>query len=55
MINLKDDSDLEARTLLPVLLLYNKFYHHIIKYSSLTFLRCHFTEGKKWGRCLPIT
>lgn len=27
----------------------NKSYHQIIKYSFLTFLRCHFTEGKEWA------
>lgn len=39
----------EQEPLFLVFLLRNKSYHHIIKCSFLTFLRCHVTEGGKWA------
>lgn len=41
------DSSGSKNTASGSLIMY-KFYHHIIKYSFLTFVRCHFTEGKEW-------
>ena len=53
----RGSSEMEGRTrsLQSVLQEYNKFYHHIIKYTFLTFLRCHFTEAKEWDAVLPTT
>lgn len=42
-------TDREQESLLSFFLLCNKSYHHNIKYSFLTFLRCHVSEGQKWA------